>query len=339
MMMLGARTMQTQLKSLLNLLKTAKKYIEEATDELTLEKIRIHFFGKKGEVTQLVKLLPELSPKKRPQFGKSINEVKSEIQTLLTKKSEQLREKALHKKLTQEKIDVTLRGRYTSLGTIHPIARVSERVIQLFTLLGFQVVEGPEIEDEYHNFEALNISLTHPARTMVDTFYFSDNQLLRTHTSNVKIREMKKHGAPIQLIALGRVYRRDFDLTHTPMFHQVEGLLVDKQCTFSDLKGLLHQFLNCFFETKFRLRFRPSYFPFTEPSAEVDIYQASTDSWLEILGCGMVHPNVLRNVNIDPDKYNGFAFGIGLDRLAMLRYGVPDLRLFFENDLRFLRQF
>ncbi|WP_304986088.1 phenylalanine--tRNA ligase subunit alpha [Coxiella-like endosymbiont] len=328
--------MQAQLKSLLQ---TAKKSIDEATDELTLEKIRLNYLGKKGEVTQLLKSLAELSPEEFPQFGKSINEVKYEIQTLLTEKSAQMREKALYKKLTQEKIDVTLRGRYASLGTIHPIARVSERVTQLFTSLGFQIVEGPEIEDEYHNFEALNIPSSHPARTMVDTFYFSDDQLLRTHTSNVKIREMKKHGAPIRLIALGRVYRRDFDPIHTPMFHQVEGLVVDKQCTFADLRGLLQQFLNCFFETEFRLRFRPSYFPFTEPSAEVDIYQPATDSWLEVLGCGMVHPNVLRNVNIDPDEYNGFAFGIGLDRLAMLRYGVPDLRLFFENDLRFLRQF
>ena len=328
--------MQAQLESLLQ---TAEKSINEAPDELTLEEIRVNYLGKTGKITELLKLLGELPPEKRPKFGKVINEVKHKIQISLTKKSVQLREKVLYKKITQEKIDVTLRGRYDSPGTIHPIARVSERIIQLFTSLGFQIVEGPEIEDEYHNFEALNIPSNHPARTMVDTFYFSDNQLLRTHTSNVEIREMKKQGAPIRLIALGRVYRRDFDPTHTPMFHQVEGLVVDKQCAFSDLKGLLQQFLNCFFEIEFRLRFRPSYFPFTKPSAEVDIYQPSTGSWLEVLGCGMVHPDVLRNVNIDPDEYNGFAFGIGLDRLAMLRYGVPDLRLFFENDLRFLRQF
>ena len=328
--------MQAQLESLLQ---TAKKLIDEAPDESTLKKIRVSFFGKKGKITELLKLLGEISSKERPKFGKAINEIKHEIQTLFTKKSEQLCETVFYKKLTQEKIDITLRGRYDSLGTIHPITHVSERVTQLFTSLGFQVVEGPEIEDEYHNFEALNIPSKHPARTMVDTFYFSDNQLLRTHTSNVQIREMKKQGAPIRLIALGRVYRRDFDLTHTPMFHQVEGLVVDKQCTFADLKGLLQQFLNCFFETKCNLCFRPSYFPFTEPSAEVDIYQTTTKSRLEVLGCGMIHPNVLRNVNIDPDEYNGFAFGIGLDRLAMLRYGVPDLRLFFENDLRFLRQF
>lgn len=328
--------MQAQFKSLL---KTAKKLVDDATDERALEKIRVSYLGKKGKVTKLLKSLGSFPYEKRQKFGQLINEVKYQIQTLLTEKSLQLRKKLLEEKLTQEKIDITLRGRYTSLGTIHPITLVSQRVTQLFISLGFRVIEGPEIEDEYHNFEALNISVSHPARTMVDTFYFSNNKLLRTHTSNVQIREMEKHGAPIRLITLGRVYRRDFDSTHTPMFHQLEGLVVDKKCTFSNLKGLLQQFLNSFFETEYRLRFRPSYFPFTEPSAEVDIYQPTTSGWLEVLGCGMVHPNVLRNVNIDPDKYSGFAFGIGLDRLAMLRYGVLDLRLFFENDLRFLRQF
>lgn len=330
------RTMQAQLESLL---KTAKQSINEALDELMLEKVRVNYLGKKGKMAELLKSLEELSFEERPTFGKAINKIKREIQILLTEKSAQLHKKALHEKLTKEKIDVTLRGRYDSPGTVHPITQVSERVIQLFTLLGFQIVEGPEIEDEYHNFEALNIPYDHPSRRMMDTFYFSDNQLLRTHTSNVEIRELKKQGAPARLIALGRVYRRDFDTTHTPMFHQVEGFVVDKKCTFSDLKGLLQQFLNCFFEIEFRLRFRPSYFPFTKPSAEVDIYQPNTDNWIEVLGCGMVHPNVLRNVNIDPDEYNSFAFGIGVDRLAMLLYGVPDLRLFFENDLRFLRQF
>ena len=328
--------MQAQLESLL---KTAKQSINEALDELMLEKVRVNYLGKKGKMAELLKSLEELSFEERPTFGKAINKIKREIQILLTEKSAQLHKKALHEKLTKEKIDVTLRGRYDSPGTVHPITQVSERVIQLFTLLGFQIVEGPEIEDEYHNFEALNIPYDHPSRRMMDTFYFSDNQLLRTHTSNVEIRELKKQGAPARLIALGRVYRRDFDTTHTPMFHQVEGFVVDKKCTFSDLKGLLQQFLNCFFEIEFRLRFRPSYFPFTKPSAEVDIYQPNTDNWIEVLGCGMVHPNVLRNVNIDPDEYNSFAFGIGVDRLAMLLYGVPDLRLFFENDLRFLRQF
>ena len=335
-MMMHEQTMQAQLECLLQ---TAKKIIDEAVNEATVKKISVSYLGKKGKVTKLIKSLRYLSFEERPRLGRAINKIKHEIQILLTKKSEQLREAALRKRLIQENIDVTLRGRYDSLGTIHPIVQVAERVTQLFTSLGFQAVEGPELEDEYHNFEALNIPSKHPARTMVDTFYFSDNQLLRTHTSNVQIREMKKQGAPIRLITLGRVYRRDFDPTHTPMFHQMEGLVVDKQCTFADLKGLLQQFLDCFFEAKFNLCFRPSYFPFTEPSAEVDIYQPSTKSWLEVSGCGMIHPDVLRNVNIDPDEYNGFAFGIGLDRLAMLRYGVPDLRLFFENDLCFLRQF
>ena len=329
--------MQDQLNSLL---KSAKKMIEEAQDEPALEKIRVGYLGKKGELTEFLKFVSQLPVSERPLLGKAINEIKREIQALLNEKSSQLRERTLQEKLAKEKIDVTLRGCYDIQGTIHPVTRVAERIVQLFTTLGFQIAEGPEIEDEYHNFEALNIPPEHPARTMVDTFYFSgDKLLLRTHTSNVQIQEMEKQGVPIRLIAIGRVYRRDFDPTHTPMFHQAEGLVVDKHCTFADLKGLLQQFLNCFFETEFRLRFRPSYFPFTEPSAEVDIYQPSTDRWLEVLGCGMVHPNVLRNMNVDPDEYNGFAFGIGLDRLAMLRYNVSDLRLFFENDLRFLRQF
>ncbi|AJC50339.1 phenylalanine--tRNA ligase subunit alpha [Coxiella endosymbiont of Amblyomma americanum] len=322
-----------------SLLKTAKKAIKEASDASALDKVRVNYLGKKGKVKELLQLLGELSFEERPKFGKAVNDVKHKVQTLLTKKIIQLQKKNLKKKLTQEKIDVTLRGRYDNLGTVHPITYASERIIQLFFSLGFQIAEGPEIEDEYHNFEALNIPLYHPARRMMDTFYFSDNQLLRTHTSNVQIRIMEEKSVPIQSITLGRAYRRDFDHSHTPMFHQVEGLVVSKQCTFSDLKGLLEQFFNFFFEDKVRLRFRPSYFPFTEPSAEVDIHQSIEKGWLEVAGCGMVHPNVLRNVNIDPDEYNGCSFGIGIDRLAMLRYGIPDLRLFFENDLHFLRQF
>lgn len=329
--------MQDQLNSLL---KSVKKMIKEAQDESMLEKIRLVYFGKKGELTELMKFVGQLPVSKRPLLGQAINEIKREIQALISEKLLTLREITLQEKLIKEKIDITLRGRYDIQGTIHPITRVSERVAQLFTTLGFQIMEGPEIEDEYHNFEALNIPPEHPVRAMADTFYLSgDKLLLRTHTSNVQIQEMEKQGVPIRLVAIGRVYRRDFDQTHTPMFHQAEGLVVDKHCTFANLKGLLQQFLNCFFETEFRLRFRPSYFPFTEPSAEVDIYQPSIDRWLEVLGCGMVHPNVLRNMSVDPDEYNGFAFGIGLDRLAMLRYNVSDLRLFFENDLRFLRQF
>ncbi|QTS84114.1 phenylalanine--tRNA ligase subunit alpha [Coxiella endosymbiont of Amblyomma nuttalli] len=325
---------------LTSLLQSSKKMIEETQDETALERIRLGFLGKKGELAALLKCMSELPVRERPLLGKAINEIKYEVQALLNKKSSQLCERKLQEQLIKEKIDITLRGRYDVQGTIHPITRVAERVAQLFMTLGFKIVEGPEIEDEYHNFEALNIPPEHPARTMADTFYLSSGKLLlRTHTSNVQIREMEKQGVPIWLIAIGRVYRRDIDPTHTPMFHQAEGLVVDKHCTFSDLKGLLQQFLNCFFEAEFRLRFRPSYFPFTEPSAEVDIYQSSADRWLEVLGCGMVHPNVLYNMNVDPDEYNGFAFGIGLDRLAMLRYNVPDLRSFFENDLRFLRQF
>ncbi|ACJ20376.1 phenylalanine--tRNA ligase subunit alpha [Coxiella burnetii] len=328
--------MQNQLNALLQ---SAKKSVADAQSEIVLEEIRVDYLGKKGKLTELLKSVGQMPADQRPLLGKAVNEIKREIQQLLNAKSTQLREKSLQEKLNKEKVDITLRGRYDHLGAIHPISRVSERVSQLFSMLGFQIAEGPEIENEYYNFEALNIPADHPARTMADTFYFSGDKLLRTHTSPVQIREMEKQGVPIRLIALGRVYRRDLDQTHTPMFHQVEGLVIDKRSTFANLKGLLQQFLNCFFEKDVRLRFRPSYFPFTEPSAEVDIYQPRTDKWLEVLGCGMVHPNVLRNLNIDPDEYSGFAFGIGLDRLAMLRYEVTDLRLFFENDLRFLGQF
>ena len=328
--------MQDKLQSLLE---SAKKSIYEATELTVLEKIRVKYLGKKGELTDMLKSVSQLAVVERPVLGKAINEAKREIQASIDEKTAHLRQVALQEKLSKEKIDVTLTGRFDALGTLHPITHVCERVTQLFTMLGFRVAEGPEIEDEYHNFEALNIPADHPARAMADTFYFSGDKLLRTHTSPVQIREMEKSGVPIRLIGLGRVYRRDLDQTHTPMFHQVEGLVVDKQCTFADLKGLLQHFLNRFFETKIRLRFRPSYFPFTEPSAEVDIYQTRTDSWLEVLGCGMVHPNVLRMQNVDPDEYSGFAFGIGLDRLAMLRYDIPDLRLLFENDIRFLSQF
>ena len=328
--------MQDQLNEFL---KSAKKIINSNQSEKILEKIRIDYLGKNGKITALLKSVGHMPINQRPLLGKAINEVRREIQQLLKKKSVELREKLLQEKINREKIDVTLPGRYDEIGTLHPITQVSERVSQLFSMLGFQITEGPEIEDEYYNFEALNISANHPARTMVDTFYFWDNKLLRTHTSPVQIREMEKQGVPIRLIALGRVYRRDLDKTHTPMFHQVEGLVVDKHSTFSTLKGLLQKFLNCFFEKDMRIRFRPSYFPFTEPSAEVDVYQLCANRWLEVLGCGMIHPNVLRNLKIDPDEYGGFAFGIGLDRLAMLRYKVSDLRLFFENDLRFLGQF
>ena len=328
--------MQDQLNALLQ---SVKKIINGDQSETILEKIRVNYLGKNGKLTKLLKSVGQMPADQRPLLGKAINKVKQEIQQLLNKKSDELYEILLQEKINKEKIDITLPGRYDDIGTLHPITQVSERVSQLFSMLGFQIAEGPEIENEYYNFEALNISADHPARTMVDTFYFLNDKLLRTHTSPVQIREMERQGVPVRLITLGRVYRRDLDKTHTPMFHQVEGLVVDKHSTFATLKGLLQQFLNYFFEKDIRLRFRPSYFPFTEPSAEVDVYQLCANKWLEVLGCGMVHPNVLRNLKIDPDEYSGFAFGIGLDRLAMLRYKVTDLRLFFENDLRFLGQF
>lgn len=329
--------MQDQLDSLVA---SAKSAITQAADLNTLEKLRVKYLGKKGELTELLKALGTLSPAEKPKYGKAINFAKRELQELLAAHAKQLHVKALQAKLIAEKVDVTLDGRSDSLGSIHPLTHVHERVAQLFTAMGFSFAKGPEIEDEYHNFEALNIRADHPARTMQDTFYFAGDKLLRTHTSPVQIREMKKNGVPIRLITLGRVYRPDSDQTHTPMFHQAEGLVIDRHCTFADLKGLLQDFLRHYFEEPdLQLRFRPSYFPFTEPSAEVDILSKSTGRWLEVLGCGMVHPNVLRNVNVDPDEYTGFAFGIGLDRLAMLRYDIPDLRLLFENDLRFLGQF
>ncbi len=327
------------LEELIALRKAAIDFIKQAKQLDTLETIRVRYFGKKGQFTQLLKSVSQLSIEQRPVVGKAINEAKREIQTLIAEKSTQLEKQALEQQLRCERLDVTLPGRGDTIGTLHPITQVSQRVTQLFTSLGFRVATGPEIEDEYHNFEALNIPANHPARAMADTFYFSGDRLLRTHTSPVQIREMKQCGVPLHLIALGRVYRRDFDQTHTPMFHQLEGLFIDKSVNFAMLKGLLQQFLNQFFEKEIQLRFRPSYFPFTEPSAEVDIYQPESDSWLEVLGCGMVHTNVLEMQGIDSDEYSGFAFGIGLDRLAMLRYHIPDLRLLFENDIRFLRQF
>ena len=329
--------MQDQLT---DLLESAKCAIKLADDLATIEKLRVKYLGKKGELTELLKAVGNLSPEEKPKYGKLINEAKQELQALLMQHTELLRSQAVASQLISEKIDITLPGRGDTVGSVHPITHVRERLIQLFTSMGFNIADGPEIEDEYHNFEALNIPADHPARTMQDTFYFSNNKLLRTHTSPVQIREMKTHGVPIRLIALGKVYRHDYDQTHTPMFHQAEGLVVDKHCTFADLKGLLTNFLQHYFENpNLKLRFRPSYFPFVEPGAEVDIFNEETGAWLEVLGCGMVHPRVLCNVNVDPDQYTGFAFGIGLDRLAMLRYGVPDLRLFFESDLRFLEQF
>ena len=325
-----------------NILQTAKSLISSAKNAADIQALRIKYLGKKSDLTELMKQLGQLSAEERPKAGQLINDVKSAIQVLLNEQENQFKTAELNKKLSFEKIDVTLPGRgQQSLGSLHPVTKVRERVVELFSQMGFSVEEGPEIEDDYHNFSALNFVDHHPAKESQDTFYFSDGKLLRTHTSPVQIRVMKNQKPPIRIITPGRVYRRDYDATHTPMFHQLEGLVVDKNCHFSHLKGLLQNFLNAFFEKEIPLRFRPGYFPFTEPSAEVDIQwnTGTTTKWLEVLGCGMVHPNVLENVGIDSQQYTGFAFGIGLERLAMLRYGINDLRMMFENDMRFLTQF
>ena len=326
------------------LLKQAKAEIAVIDDREGLDKLRVQYLGKKGQVTELLKGVSALPKADRPVMGKTINLVKKDIAASIQVQLERLVQRQLQEKITQEKIDVTLPGCGESLGSLHPVTRVKGRVVELFKSMGFSVAEGPDIEDDYHNFTALNIPQHHPARALQDTFYLQGDYLLRTHTSPVQIRTMEKSTPPFRIITPGRVYRCDSDQTHTPMFHQCEGLLVDQQCTFASLKGLLHDFFTRFFESRIELRFRPSYFPFTEPSAEVDIRRLDQNGrplneWLEVLGCGMVHPNVLKNVNIDPDEFTGFAFGMGLDRLAMLRYQIHDLRMMFENDLRFLDQF
>jgi len=304
-----------------------------------LDQLRVDFLGKKGQLTELLKGLGKLEPTERPKAGAAINQAKQEVQKAIAERSSAIESEALEKKLSSEAIDVTLPGRGEPLGGLHPVSRTLKRIEDFFATVGFNVETGPEIEDDYHNFEALNIPPHHPARAMHDTFYFGPDQLLRTQTSDVQIRTMEHREPPLRIIAPGRVYRCDSDMTHTPMFHQVEGLLVDESASFTDLKSILYDFLHHFFEEDFEIRFRPSYFPFTEPSAEVDIQIGDDGNWLEVLGCGMVHPNVLEKVGIDSEKYTGYAFGMGVERLTMLRYGVKDLRMFFENDLRFLRQF
>ena len=315
----------------------AKADISSTTSVSQLQDLRVKYFGKKSELTELSKQLGQLSVEERPKAGQLINDARSAIQTLLSEKENQLKAAELNTTLAAEKIDVTLPGRGQSRGSLHPITLVRDRVVALFSQMGFSVAEGPEIEDEFHNFSALNFVDHHPAKESQAPFYLPDGRLLRTHTSPVQIRVMKNQKPPIRVITPGRVYRRDYDATHTPMFHQLEGLVVDAHCHFSNLKSLLQDFLDQFFEKEMTLRFRPGYFPFTEPSAEVDIDY--NGRWLEVLGCGMVHPNVLENVGIDSSIYTGFAFGIGLERLAMLRYGISDLRMMFESDLRFLDQF
>ena len=327
----------------------ARTSIFSAADLSALENLRVEYLGKKGKLTALLKGLGALSVEERPAAGAKINEIKSDLQALINSKKTVLENEMVNAKLVGESIDVTLPGRGEGVGGLHPVTRTMQRIEAFFKRVGYGVETGPEIEDDYHNFEALNIPSHHPARAMHDTFYIDPKTVLRTHTSPVQVRTMEKQGPPIRIICPGRVYRCDSDLTHTPMFHQVEGLVVDRDISFADLKGVIDQFLKAFFEADLPVRFRPSYFPFTEPSAEVDIQctncsgkgcrVCSHTGWLEVMGCGMVHPNVLEHCSIDSDNFTGFAFGMGVERLAMLRYGVNDLRLFFENDLRFLKQF
>lgn len=325
------------MENLASLVEQAQAAIAEASDAQALDQIRVQYLGKKGEVTQLLKGLGKLSPEERPVAGDKINKAKDALLQELNARRAALEEAQLQAKLAAEKIDVTLPGRGQTVGGLHPVTKTIQRIEDFFASIGFSVAEGPEIEDDYHNFEALNIPAHHPARAMHDTFYFNANTVLRTHTSPVQVRTMETQQPPIRIVCPGRVYRCDSDQTHSPMFHQVEGLLVDKDISFADLKGILEQFLRAFFEDDVKVRFRPSYFPFTEPSIEVDIDRGD-GKWLEVLGCGMVHPKVFEYSGINPEEYTGFAFGMGVERLAMLRYGVNDLRLFFDNDLRFLNQ-
>jgi phenylalanyl-tRNA synthetase alpha chain len=323
--------------------------IDAAADPQALESLRVDYLGKKGRLTALLKGLGALSPEERPAAGAKINEVKQELQSLIGERKAALEAAAVTAQLAAESIDVTLPGRGASAGHLHPITRTIERIEDFFGAIGFDVADGPEIEDDYYNFEALNFPPHHPARAEHDTFFVDERTVLRTHTSPVQVRVMESRKPPLRIICPGRVYRCDSDLTHTPMFHQVEGLLVDDHSSLADLKGLIEQFLQVFFEKSLAVRFRPSYFPFVEPGAEVDMQSVhcggdgcrvcSHTGWLEVMGCGMVHPRVFEMAGIDPERYSGFAFGMGVERLAMLRYGVDDLRLFFDNDLRFLAQF
>ncbi|WP_223670362.1 phenylalanine--tRNA ligase subunit alpha [Kangiella shandongensis] len=333
-----------------------QEIIQQAETEISaveslpeLEQVKARFVGKKGLITAQMKQMGTLPPEEKPKFGAKVNEAKKEVFAIIEAKQNAIKTAEINAKLASETIDVTLSGRNSEVGGVHPVNRTLRRIESYFGQMGFSVAEGPEVEDDFHNFTALNIPEHHPARAMHDTFYVDAGRLLRTHTSPVQIREMENSEPPYRMIAPGRVYRCDSDITHTPMFHQVEGLLIDESTTFVDLKGVLYEFVTHFFEKDLGVRFRPSYFPFTEPSAEMDIEcvmcsgegcrVCSHTGWLEILGCGMVHPKVLESVNVDSEKYTGFAFGIGVERLTMLRYGVNDLRLFFENDLNFLKQF
>ena len=323
--------------------------LNDANDLKSLQDVRVKILGKKGELTDVMKGMRNLAPEQRPVIGNLVNQLKGLFEETFSSRQQKLQDEELQARLATEKIDVTLPGRKQVSGSLHPVTLVKREIVEIFARLGFSVEEGPEIEEDFYNFEALNIPKDHPARDMQDTFYFNDDLVLRTHTSPVQIRTMTKQKPPIRIVAPGTVYRRDSDLTHSPMFHQIEGFLVDEKVTFGDLKGVLTHFLNEFFGSGLDVRFRPSFFPFTEPSAEVDIAcvicggkgcrVCSGTGWLEILGCGMIDPAVFKSVNYDAENLSGFAFGMGLERIAMLKYGVNDLRLFFENDLRFLKQF
>ena len=331
------------------LLTDAQREITASGSIAVLEEVRVRWLGKKGVLTEQLKRLGTLAPAQRPAAGQRINAMKDAVQTAIEARLGELEQARDEREITSGRLDVTAPGRGEHRGGLHPVTLTRLRVEQLFRRAGFDIAEGPEVEDDFHNFEALNIPRNHPARAMHDTFYFASGKLLRTHTSPVQIRALLARGAPLAVIAPGRVYRCDSDVTHSPMFHQVEGLVVGERVSFANLKAILHGFVEAFFERTLGMRLRPSYFPFTEPSAEVDMScvfcggggcrVCKHTGWLEIAGCGMVHPNVLAATGIDPERYTGYAFGAGIDRLAMLRYGVSDLRLFFENDLRFLRQF
>lgn len=337
------------MKGINEILQQALGAMEQVTSLEALEQLRVEYLGKKGQLTGLLKSLGQLALEERPKAGQAVNQAKQQLSEKISAKADLLQQQLLTQRLAEQKIDVTLPGRNNQRGTFHPVTQVKQRINEFFTKMGFEVVEGPEVENDYYNFEALNIPSHHPARAMHDTFYFGDGQLLRTHTSPVQIRSMEQRKPPLRLIAPGRVYRCDSDVTHTPMFHQVEGLLIDEQASMANLKGILTDFFSFFFGKQLALRFRPSYFPFTEPSAEVDVECVKCDGkgcrvcketgWLEVLGCGMVHPNVLEAVNIDAKHYSGWAFGLGIDRLAMLYFEIDDLRTLFENDIKFLQQF
>lgn len=342
--------MSDLVSDLSQLVEQALVQVEASTDVPALQDVRVQYLGKKGSITTQLKSLGGLAAEERPAAGEKINQAKQSVQAAIQEKIDLLSQQEMNERLATESIDISLPGRRRKRGQLHPVTKTIKRITELFAQVGFAVEEGPEIEDDFHNFTALNIAENHPARAMHDTFYFPDGRLLRTHTSPVQVRVMSSQEPPLRIIAPGRVYRCDSDLTHTPMFHQVEGLLIDEQVNFAELKGILDQFLKAFFEDDaLATRFRPSYFPFTEPSAEVDIQcvmcngtgcrVCSHSGWLEVMGCGMVHPAVLDHAEISNEKFAGYAFGLGVERLAMLRYGVNDLRLFFENDLRFLRQF